>query len=169
MVHRFLVIVLQLELLEATSAKDRPEYLDQLEHLPKGSDMLERTYKAMWKRILQQDDEDVLLARAILTWVCCAAISQDVTTLRHALAATRPGLTHINNDDLIEQDLITSVCLGLVIINEMTSQVRFVHYTAQEFFRSFLQEEIPDAHLHIATYCIRYLSVENFDTDVAET
>ena len=164
-----MLIILQLELLEATKAKNSAEYLDQLQQLPRGSDMLEQTYIALWKRILKQDDEDAHLAKAILTWLCFADIPRDVTTLRHALAAARSDLTYIVDTNLIEQEMIISVCLGLIIISDTTFQVRFVHHTAQEFFARFLQEEVPDAHFDIAKACIQYLSMETFDSDITET
>ena len=157
-----------MELLEAIPTWNRDVYLDQLRQLPRGSNALELTYKAFWKRILQQDSESVLLAKAILTWLCFTEIPRDITTFRHALTVARSDLTSINDDMLIKPDLISSVCLGLVVISETTGQVRFVHYTAQEFFPGYLQREIPDTDLIVATSCIRYLSIDGFDTNAAE-
>jgi len=53
---------------------------------------------------------------------------------------------------------IVSACAGLVTVNREGDIVRLTHPTAQEYFSQRLDEWFPDAHAHMASACVGYLS-----------
>lgn len=72
----------------------------------------------------------------------------NIREVQHALAV-EPELTYVGNDVLIDEDLLTSVCLGLI---------RLIHHTTQEYFERKGPNSFPDAHRNITTTYLTYLS-----------
>ncbi|KAJ7305570.1 hypothetical protein DFH08DRAFT_665880, partial [Mycena albidolilacea] len=105
------------------------------------------------------DDKEV--ARLALTWVAYSKRPLTVPELREALAI-EPDATSLDVDNLLDINIILSVCGGLVIVNEEMSTVRLVHYTAQHYFDSIQATHFPDAHTIIASTCFVYLSFTEF-------
>ncbi|KAJ7720490.1 ankyrin repeat-containing domain protein, partial [Mycena olivaceomarginata] len=97
--------------------------------------------------------------RLALTWV--AYSKQPFNSL-----AIEPDATSLDVDNLLDINIILSVCGGLVIVNDEMSTVRLVHYTAQRYFDSIQATHFPDAHTIIASTCFAtcfaYLSSEGF-------
>src|ERR1700729_3663283 len=84
---------------------------DALENLPKGVD---DTYDEAMSRIEQQREDDRELAKQVLSWVCYARRPLTIDELQHALAVI-PGMTNSDDEYLIETEILTSACAGLVI------------------------------------------------------
>jgi len=85
-----------------------------LETLPKEID---GTYDEAMDRIGRQNKDDRELARQVLSWISFARRLLSVNELQHALAAM-PGMTEMDYDNIIDGDILTSVCAGLVIIED---------------------------------------------------
>ena len=90
--------------------------------LPSGVD---ETYDEAMERIDRQMTEDSELAKRILSWVSYACRPLTVVELQHALAVA-PGATKIDPENIIHEDILTSVCAGLVVIDEERRRVRLV-------------------------------------------
>lgn len=106
------------------------------------------------------EDEDAALAKSVLTWVCYARYPLTISALQHALLAERTdSLTSIDEGDLDDADDIIQVCNGLVVLHKDTGIVQFEHYTTLEFFTSFFDGELPEAHSTMAKAYIRYLAL----------
>jgi len=112
-------------------------------------------------RIYSQPNEDVALAKRVLSWISCAKRPLTVLEIQHALAV-EPGIMNIDEEALIEEDLLVSVCLGLVTIEEESSIIRLVHFTTQEYFQRTRIDYFPTAETDIAMSCLTYLSFSGY-------
>ncbi|KAI9810381.1 MAG: hypothetical protein M1827_006267 [Pycnora praestabilis] len=97
---------------------------------------LNETYDKALKWIESQNEDDVRLAERILTWISFATRPLEVKEMQHAIAVMKlePGDTYIEKDRLPEEDLLLTVCAGIVIIDKESNIIRLVHYTTQEYF-----------------------------------
>jgi len=93
-----------------------------LEVLPKEVD---DTYDEAMERIERQNEDDKNLAKPILSWITYARRPLTVSELQHALAVM-PDMTDMDPDNIIDKDILTSVCAGLVVVDEEQSTVRLV-------------------------------------------
>jgi hypothetical protein len=86
-----------------------------LENLPQGVD---ETYDEIMVRIAQQSKDDRELATQILSWISYAYRLLNINELQYALAIT-PGTASIDPDDITNEEVLTSICVGLIVIDEM--------------------------------------------------
>ncbi|KAF7352200.1 ANK-REP-REGION domain-containing protein [Mycena venus] len=122
---------------------------------------LRHTYVDAMERISSQNADDKQLAHLILTWVAYTKRLLSVAELCEALAI-EPAAEDLDVDNLLDIDIILSVCSGLVIVDETQSAVRLVHYTTQMYFDSIQQKDFPSAHTDIGSACLTYLSFTQF-------
>ncbi|KAJ7440444.1 ankyrin repeat-containing domain protein [Mycena latifolia] len=131
---------------------------EALQHLPKD---LSHTYDEAINRIKNQNEDDRRFALQALTWVAYAKRPLSVAELREALAI-EPGTTTLDANNLMDINIVLSVCAGLIIVDEAMSVVRLIHFTTQGYFDSIQQIQFPDAHTTIASQCLAYLSFNEF-------
>lgn len=74
---------------------------------------IDNTYHEAMERIGDQSEEDVRLAKDILTWVYHAVNPLTINELRHALA-TSEGDREIDEEDLTDSEILVSICAGYV-------------------------------------------------------
>ncbi|KAF7347221.1 Ankyrin repeat-containing protein [Mycena venus] len=129
---------------------------EALQHLPKD---LKLTYDEIMERIDRQNEEDRQLAHLALTWVANAKRPLSVAELREALAI-EPGAASLDNDNLLDLDIIISVCAGLITVD--VSTVRLIHYTTQQYLDSIQADRFPDAQTEITSRCLTYMSFKEF-------
>ena len=129
-----------------------------LENLPKGVD---DTYDEAMQRIRNQDEEDARFAERVLYWISYALRPLSVIELQHALAV-EVGDIDVDNEAFPDEDLLVSVCAGLVTVDQESNIIRLVHYTTQQYFESIRAKQFPKAQTSIATICLTYLSFETF-------
>ena len=130
-----------------------------LRNLPKGSDAYDVAYHAAMERILAQGKGSSEMAKKILAWILCACRPLSTLELLHALAV-EPGDTEIDEDNILETEQLLTICAGLVTIDEQSDNVRFIHYTTQEYLQRNLETWLPDAKIDVARSCIAYLSID---------
>jgi hypothetical protein len=126
--------------------------------LPKN---LNDSYDVAMKRIDDQSEEDRKIAHSALTWVSNAKTPLTVAELRTALAI-EPGDRQLDEGNLMDIDIIISVCAGLVVLDEQLSVVRLVHYTTQEYLDSIQAEKFPDAQTDITRTLLTFLAFDGF-------
>ena len=97
------------------------EIRDALEKL---SEEIDPAYEQVMMRIENQATPYVVLARKVLSWITYARQQLSVKELQHALAVV-PGRSSVD-DYIYPSSKLTSVCAGLVIIDEKSQIVRFV-------------------------------------------
>ena len=68
----------------------------------------------------------------------------------------------LNFNNIHDIDDIVSVCAGLVAVDNKTSTIRLVRYTAQEYFESVRLTLNPTAREDIGVACLTYLSFNEF-------
>ncbi|KAJ7776715.1 ankyrin repeat-containing domain protein [Mycena olivaceomarginata] len=127
-----------------------------LQELPKD---LDHTYENTMNRIDAQPSGDRKIARSALTWVVNAQKPLTILELCMALAI-EPGSKELDNDNMTDIGIILSVCAGLVIMEEHSSPVRLVHFTAQNYLDRIQTEKFPDAHFEITQNLLTYLQFE---------
>ncbi|KAJ7694451.1 hypothetical protein B0H17DRAFT_1275604, partial [Mycena rosella] len=119
---------------------------EALKHLPTD---LQQTYDASMQRIDDQGEDDRKIAQLALTWVANAKRLLTVRELREALAI-EPGTNHLDLHNLLDIEIIVSVCAGLIIVEgRYTPCVRLVHYTTQHYLDSIQANRFADAQTHI--------------------
>ncbi|KAJ7136784.1 ankyrin repeat-containing domain protein [Mycena epipterygia] len=133
---------------------------EALQHLPKD---LKHTYDDAMERIDRQNEDDKQLAHSALTWVANTKRPLSVAELREALAI-EPDTTTLNVDNIVDINIVLSVCAGLIIVDETMSVVRLIHYTAQQYFDKIQAVLFPDAHTEITSKCLTYLSFTKFSS-----
>ncbi|KAJ7434978.1 hypothetical protein FB451DRAFT_1379598 [Mycena latifolia] len=132
---------------------------EALQHLPKD---LQHTYDEAIHRIHQQTEEDRQLGLLALTWVANAKRPLSVEELREAMAI-EPGSTSLDIDNLLDIDIILSVCAGMIIVDKTICVVRLIHYTAQDYLDGIQPLQFPFAQTIIVNSCLRYLSFKDFE------
>ena len=85
---------------------------------------LDGIYEQTIERIEGQGKDYSELAKRVLLWVANAYRPLSPVELQHAVAV-QPGMTELDGEDLDEQDLLISVCAGLVVLDIETNTIRF--------------------------------------------
>ncbi|KAK0477564.1 hypothetical protein IW261DRAFT_1338430 [Armillaria novae-zelandiae] len=87
----------------------------ELEELPRN---LWDAYDKTLKRINLQDEESRTLALRVFGWIAFAKRPLTVLELRYALAVEPGSTTALNLDNLCAEDILSGVCVGLVVKDE---------------------------------------------------
>lgn len=145
-----------------------------LRNLPKGLKELDTAYDDVITRIQNQDDDDVMMAKQILTWLYYAARPLSLQELRHSLAINLvaeadPDAIELDEAFLPDEEVIVSVCAGIVTCHAESNTVSFIHYTTKEYFKRRMDRQVAERFLHleisIAETCLIYLSFERKDLE----
>ena len=120
MLPRFLLARLHLDSL--ATMVNHLEVRKALENMPKEVDDL---YDETMKRIRGQVKHHRMLAENILCWIIHAYRQLSLTELQHALAVS-PGMTRMDSDALVDETILTSVCAGLVVVDQQSGIVHLV-------------------------------------------
>lgn len=156
---RFLLAKLHLDdLAQRTTPKS---IKTALADLPQGLHVYDETYHKVQKRINEQPSNLRELAQRVISWLVNAQRELQVTELQHALAIEE-GDRVLDEDNITDADILTTVCAGVVIVDKDSGIIRFVHYTAQEYFRGLCDSWIPHPTTEIAKTCLRYLAFDTF-------
>ncbi|KAM0463933.1 hypothetical protein ACHAO4_000658 [Trichoderma viride] len=133
-----------------------------LETLPEGLDSI---YEELMNRVkLQNPHDHAELAMRVIGWIFYTSRPLTVTEMQNALAV-EPGDTCLDDDGIPNRDLLVSVCAGIVMINDNSDTISFVHYTAQEYFQRSGQRLLDHANRDIAATCLTYLHFDSLSCD----
>ena len=99
------------------------------------------------------------LGMQVLMWLHFAYRPLKLAELQHALAVEK-GHTEFFAENIPSKKVILDSCLGLVIVDEETLTVRYVHYTLEEYFCENTDAKFPTGHGYIAETCLTYLSID---------
>jgi ankyrin repeat protein len=142
---------------------------DTLMTLPTGSDAYDAAYSAAMERIVvAQDKATSQLAINVMSWILCARRPLRTSELLHALAI-KVGESKFNKDRILDTGDILDVCAGLVTIEEQSDNVRFIHYTTQEYLERNREIWLPYANLEISRICTAYLSLDDLSDGPCST
>ncbi|KAF2798744.1 ankyrin, partial [Melanomma pulvis-pyrius CBS 109.77] len=134
-----------------------------LQHIGKGIDGLDSTYKQAMERIEDQGKPTRELANSILGWIIHAKRPLSTVELQHALAI-RPHTKWLDADYLPSAHVLRSVCAGLVTVDEDSDIIRLVHYTTQQYLEKTWTSWFPNAQIDITNACVTYLLFDVFET-----
>ncbi|KAI9803499.1 MAG: hypothetical protein M1825_001842 [Sarcosagium campestre] len=139
-----------------------------LKNLATGSGAYDRVYKDIMERISGQVEDQEELAKQVLSWITCARRPLAIWEVQHALAV-EIGEPQLDKENVPEVEDITSVCAGLVTVDEESNIIRLVHYTAQEYLERTQKCWFPEAETDIANTCVTYLSFDTFESGLCLT
>ena len=161
--NRFLLARLHMESLMSWLT---PGHLKRaLKHLPKE---LDGTYTQAVQRIEVQDEGAREPARRLITWITYAKRELTIREVQHALAVgSDPDMKDFDDEFLLDVDILTSICAGLVIVDQTSKTIRLIHYTTQEYF--LRTSMFPKERQGIAATCISYLSFDAFNSGPCST
>jgi hypothetical protein len=134
----------------------------------RNSNALDKAYDDAVDRINFQGEKPQELATKALSGITGAKRPITTLELQHALAVKLRDI-ELDEDNIPETDDITSVCFGLVTVDEETDIIRLVHYTTQEYFEKNRTSFFPDGECPIVDTCITYLSFDAFGTAYEST
>ncbi|KFY30332.1 hypothetical protein V493_01980, partial [Pseudogymnoascus sp. VKM F-4281 (FW-2241)] len=157
----FLLARLHVDSLRGKGTKK--EIRSTLENLPKGPTALSKAYDEAIERIEGQLPEESARAKRVLSWITYAERQLTTKELSHALAV-EAGESELDEDNILDIEDMTSVCAGLVAVDEESDVIRLVHYTTQEYFEDIRGAWSPKAQEEIALTCLTYLSFHSFVT-----
>ena len=129
-----------------------------LDTLPKS---LDATYEEAMSRVNDQTDDDKLLAERVLSWISFAVRPLLLEELREALAV-EPDTHKLDRSNLPDTDLLTSICAGLVIVDQKSKIVRLCHFSTEEYLRRVRMTRFPTAQADISEICLIYLLFDEF-------
>jgi hypothetical protein len=150
-ISRFLLA--QLHISSVVRKHSRKDVEKALKELPKG---LASTYDQILQHIDDQGEEDAVLAREVKSWLTYALQPLQASVLQQALAIKPQGQS-FDEDALIHEETLLAVCAGLVIIDEESRVIHFVHYITQEYFVQTRKSALPASPLNIVTTCLTFL------------
>ena len=118
---------------------------------------LYNAFQLIISRIQNHIAAQAQLGVRVLMWLHFAHRPLKLVELQHALAVEK-NHTELDVDNIPPMKALLDSCLGLVVVDEETLIVRFVHYTLQEYFRNNIKAEFPDGYTYIAETCLTYLN-----------
>lgn len=136
-----------------------------LHSLPEG---LEKTYDEVWHRIKAQNPDDAELAARVIYWVFHASRPLTIAEIQHALAV-EPGDTFLDEDNIPNEEVLVSVCAGIILVQRESDTLSLVHYTTQEYFERRGVEHFPSAQQEILRSCLTYLMFDEFNSGPCKT
>ena len=162
---RFLLAQLHLDYL---TGKSRPKAItNALRSLATGSGAYEQAYHETMLRIEGQHADQSQLAKLALNWITSAKRPLTTIELRHALGV-EPGESAMDEQNLPDIELIVSVCLGLVTVDNESNIIRLAHYTTQEYLQQAQQKWFRDSQHFITITCVTYLSFTAFESGACD-
>lgn len=138
---------------------DLRKFKAALNSLPEG---LDETYDEVMRRTQAQHPDYVALARKVIYWVFYAVRPLTLKEIQHALAV-EPDDTFLDEDSIVDEELLISVCTGIITVQYESDIVGLVHYTAQQYLERKAAEYFPEAQDAILRTCLTYLSFKEFD------
>ncbi|MCJ1392629.1 hypothetical protein MMC18_005499 [Xylographa bjoerkii] len=157
-------LLAQLHMDSLVNKSNRKAIYAALQRLPKGID---GTYNEAMARIRAQNHDDKELGEKVLLWISFALRPLSIIELQHALAIDENS-TKTDPDAFPDEEIVVSVCAGLIMVDSESATVRLIHYTAQEYFDRTRDSHFAGAHHIILAACIKYMDFEEFGTGFCE-
>lgn len=150
--HMFLLARLHVESLASAAALSVKHVRNKLQALP---NTLTGAYDSTMQRIQDQEPDHKRIAFKTLAWLTHAIRSMSLKELQHALAI-EPGDTELDDELVMDGHSITSLCAGLVTVDQGTNMIGLVHHSTKTYFEENREKCFPNFHasmtLSLATY-----------------
>ncbi|KAK3333052.1 ankyrin repeat-containing domain protein [Cercophora scortea] len=131
-------------------------------------DMPTDVYGVFDRTLSRIGDDD--LARRTLHWLARAKEPLDFPALAHALSIDLedPPFDDVDEDNIPSIEVLCEVCCGLVTAGG-AGNLRFVHFTVQEYFEAHPEKLYPLCDVDIAKSCLTYLSLGVFESGYCDS
>ncbi|KAF7337854.1 Ankyrin repeat protein [Mycena venus] len=116
-------------------------------------------YDQVMQRISFQNEEHRMLAHSAVGWVLHAKRPLTVMEFQVALAI-ESGAKPLDEDNLLDVDIVLSVCARLLVINQQHNTVSLVHDTAQEYLDRSGSVLLPNSQTDITRALLTYLKID---------
>ncbi|MCJ1244382.1 hypothetical protein MMC30_001580 [Trapelia coarctata] len=153
--NMFLLARLHVESLASAAGLSIRHIRQKLQTLPT---TLRGIYDAAMQRIKNQEQDHQNIAFKALAWLSYAFRSLSLKEIQHALAI-EPGDTALDDELIMDEQSITGLCAGLVVVDEGTNVVNLVHYTTENYFEETRSTYFPNFHASITLSCATYLTL----------
>ena len=134
------------------------EVLAALNTLPREID---KTYDQTTQRINKLSTSRQKRVHTLMLWLVYAERLMTIAEIEHAITVM-PGMVEINKDDIPSAAVLTSMCAGLVFIDE-ADNVRLAHETVGKYLKSNQKDLFPAGESTIASSCLTYLHLDAFN------
>lgn len=124
---------------------------------------LDSAYQIAMNSIGALPDENRALALKALQWIFYAKRPLKWVELQIALSIPE-GHSELNLDEAyyVEPHDVIELCSGLVILDQQTQIIHFIHHTVHKYLLSVSSiNNMSKAHLMMANTCINYLSLDD--------
>lgn len=102
----------------------------------------------------------VSLSKDEAAWIVHSRRPLSPVELQHAIRVKPRCYVAPASTNIVGLNVILAVCSGLLTVDEEANVIRFVHYTAQEYFgQGAMAEWLPQAEVEIANSCLTYLQI----------
>ncbi|KAF6761395.1 hypothetical protein DFP72DRAFT_1090517 [Ephemerocybe angulata] len=151
----FLLAKLQMELVLERCATIG-SLLKALETLPSG---INEMYHLTMARINSLPKEEVSIAHRAFLWILHARRVLFVKDLQHALTFSYEDKQFVE-DNSVSIPVLLSICCGLVTVENTDfgdygkKDIRFIHYSTQEFMKDLAFPHLPDPHNLLSVTCV---------------
>ena len=92
--------------------------------------------------------------------MCYAFRALSLKELQHALAV-KPADTVLDEYLVMDGQSITSLCAGLVVVDQRTNFMNLVHYSTKSYFDDIRHIRFPEFHAKITLVCATYLTLDS--------
>ena len=165
--YRFLLAKLHLQ--SITSKLRVGTVRKALKMLP---EKLNGTYDEALKRIQKGQEKDRSeLAMKMLMLLSFSLRPLRLGEIQHTLLAMEIEGDEVNIDrnDVYDKELLLTICAGIIILEEGTSAIRFVHHTAETYFEGMRMSLFTNAQMELTTAFVKYLSFQEFQSGPCQT
>lgn len=129
---------------------------------------LHYAYDNVMKQIESQSAVLEQLAKQVLSWITFARRPLTARELQHALGVEF-GDHELDKNNLPEIENMVSACARLVVVDEKSDVIRFIHRTVSAYFMMKGRDLFRDAETRIMLTCITYLSFNIFESGPCQT
>ena len=121
------------------------------------------TYSDLLSRVYAQRKDQGERAKQPISWILCSTRPLAVSEIQ-CTPSVESSDTSMDEEALPDMESLISSCAGIVVLDETSHVVRFVHYTFQEYILREPPMPLYIMHIDIARTCLTYLLFEVFST-----
>lgn len=154
--HMFLLARLHVESLASAARLSVKHVRQRLQVLP---NTLTGAYDSTMQRIQDQELDHKRVAFKTLGWLTHAIRSMSLKELQHALAI-EPGDTDLDDELVMDGHSITSLCAGLVTVDQGTNMVNLVHHSTKTYLEENREKYFPIFHASMTLSLATYLTLD---------
>jgi ankyrin repeat protein len=114
---------------------------------------------------VKNEDSGSAMGLRVFLWLAFTKIALPFAALAHALSMdpNSKSVDYIDKENLPAIEVLVDICCGFVMVDG-DGNLRFVHFTVQEYFKSHPEKLLPFDESAISKVCLSYLSLKEFES-----